>query len=82
MTRPANLPPPSYTETPSKFTREESQTWKRWLDDPNGAKPHRDIGSRSRPMSIAHSGASADELYAQMVKRGIVATPSRASRKR
>ncbi len=74
MTRPAHLPPPSYTQTPSKFTREESQTWKRWLDDPNGAKPHRDIGSRARPISLASkTRASVDELFEQMVKRGVVA---------
>ncbi len=82
MARPANLPAPSYTQVPSKFTREERETWQKWNDDPNGAKPHRDIGNRSRPMSIASSGASADELYDQMVKRGLVAGPKKKSRGR
>ncbi len=83
MTRPANLPPPSYTQEPSKFTREESQTWKRWLDNPDGAKPHQDIGSRGRPVSLAaKTRASVDELFERMVQRGIVAGKPEPKRRR
>lgn len=71
--------PSGWTTAPSKFNKEESKTWKRWLDDPNGAKPHRDIGSRSRPMSIATGTASVDELYERMVAKGIVARPGARS---
>ncbi len=66
------MKPSSWSQTPSNFTREERQTWKRWLDDPNGAKPGKDIGSRARPVSHGRGSDSVDELYERMVKRGIV----------
>ncbi len=69
---------PSWATEPSKFSREERQVWQRWNDDPNGAKPHRNIGSRNRPISIASSGASVDELFEQMVAKGIVAAPPKS----
>ena len=75
MSRPANLPAPSWASVPSKFSREERDTWTKWNADPNGAKPHQDVGSRSRPKSLAaKTRASVDELYRQMVKRGVVAS--------
>lgn len=64
---------PSWAKVPSNFTREERQTWKRWLDNPDSTTPHKEIGSRSRPMSIGASEATVDELYERMVKRGLVA---------
>src|SRR5262245_8634176 len=68
------MKPPSWSTVPSKFSREEAQTWKRWLDNPDGAKPHQDAGSRARAKSLAaKTRASVDELYELMVKRGVVA---------
>lgn len=74
---------PSWAETPSKFTREDADEWRRWNANDKGTTPHQDIGSRSRPMSIAYSGASTDELYEQMVKRGLVAaTPEKKPKRK
>ncbi len=64
---------PSWAETPSKFTREEADTWRKWNADPDGSTPHRDVGSRARAVSIGESDATVDELYERMVKRGLVA---------
>ena len=57
---------------PSSFSREEAETWSQWLHDPDGTTPHRDAGSRSRPISIGPTDAEVDELYERMVARGIV----------
>jgi hypothetical protein len=70
---------PSWATVPSRFSREERKVWQEWNDNPNGAKPHQDMGSRSRPMSIVTGTASVDELWDAMVKRGIVAGPKRST---
>lgn len=75
----------SWAQVPSNFSREERQTWKRWLDNPDSTTPHKDIGSRSRPISIGASGefSTDDELFHLMVKRGLVAAhPEEAGKSR
>jgi hypothetical protein len=77
----ANIPGDGQGYLGSNFSREEYRQWDTWLKDPNGTKPHRDVGSRSRPMSIGQGGSSVDEIYERMVARGLVAAEPKKRRK-
>jgi hypothetical protein len=74
--------PPSWTANPSQFTREQANEWRRWNADDNASTPHRDVGSRSRPVSIGRLGSTDEELYELMVKRGLVAGPAKKRRRK
>lgn len=58
----------------SNLNGEEKKAWSNWYRDPMGGIPHRDIGSRSRPVSMGAPPDDIDELYERMVRRGIVAS--------
>lgn len=73
---------PTWAQLPTNFTREEADTWRKWNADPDGSTPHRDVGSRSRPISIGRIGSTDDELYALMVKRGLVAAEPKKTRRK
>jgi hypothetical protein len=83
-----SLKPPSWTENPSNFTREEANSWRKWYADPNGSTPHQDIGSRARAVSLAKAErrkameSSVNELYEQMVRRGVVAAPTKKAKRK
>lgn len=82
MTRPANLPPPSYTQVPSKFTREEAKTWKTWLEDDSGTNPDKGRFTCSGPTSWGGRIDDVDEMYERMVKRGLVAPENKKRRRK
>lgn len=73
--------PDSWVGGPNRWSREERDKWNAFCLNPKGSDPEAGTGSRGRPVSHGTQQSSVDELYEQMVARGIVAKPKKRGRK-